>query len=90
MRKRATSSDAWSHPAIYWAAVGIGAFDLRNATWHSIKHRWESAMKKELEKKDWLGIPPALDALPAPGKCSLSAEEREKRLASLRAMLGNA
>ena len=51
----------WSHPAIFWATVRLGAFDMKNSTYPQIAGRWQSALEDELAKKEWDEIPkPAL------------------------------
>lgn len=67
MALRDQGRDQWSHPAIYWSAATIGAFDLRNASWSAIKPRWSRVLQAELAKGEWPAVPPRLDALPAPG-----------------------
>jgi hypothetical protein len=56
----------WSHPAIFWASVKVGAFDLKNQTYSNIKARWERALDEEINKGQWSNIPKAQIALPAP------------------------
>lgn len=67
MALRDQGRDRWSHPAIYWAAVTIGAFDLRNMAWSAIKPRWSRVLQAELAKGEWPEVPPRLEALSAPG-----------------------
>jgi hypothetical protein len=83
MRRRESGCDEWSSPAIYWAAVQIGSFDLRNATWPVIKPRWTAVLQAQLDKREWPEIPPRLAALPAPGQSTISREEAAKRVKSL-------
>lgn len=85
--QRETGKDKWTHPAIYWAAVTIGYFDMRNATWGGIKVRWTAVLKAELDKREWPEIPPPREALPAPGKSSVSQEELHRRIVEIRDML---
>lgn len=54
----------WSHPAIFWASVKIGAFDLKHQTYSAIKGRWEGALNEELSKGNWTAIPEPMIALP--------------------------
>lgn len=56
----------WSHPAIFWASVKVGAFDLKSQTYSNIKARWERALNEEINKGQWADIPQAQIALPAP------------------------
>ena len=58
----------WSHPAIFWASVKIGAFDLKNQSYSNVKGRWEKALDEELSKGQWKDIPQPAIALPAPSK----------------------
>lgn len=67
MALRDQGRDQWSHPAVYWAAATIGAFDMRNLSWSAIKPRWVRVLQAELAKGEWPAVPPRLDALPAPG-----------------------
>lgn len=73
----------WSHPAVYWAAVKIGAFDLNQQTYSALKVRWESALVEEMRKGHWEQVPEPLPALPAPGKTELSRETAKQMLAEL-------
>jgi hypothetical protein len=73
----------WSHPAIYWSAVKIGAFDLKNQTYSTLKVRWESALQNEMDKGNWEPVPKPLQALPAPGKTELSREGAKHMLSKL-------
>jgi hypothetical protein len=73
----------WSHPAIFWAAVRVGAFDLKNSTYPQIKGRWEGALGDELEKSQWQEIPKPVVALPV---AKVSKEVAEKYVAKLQAL----
>lgn len=56
----------WSHPAIFWASVKVGSFDLKNQTYSNIKARWERALNEEINNGQWADIPQAQIALTAP------------------------
>ncbi|MFD4837671.1 hypothetical protein ACFWP0_09190 [Achromobacter sp. NPDC058515] len=58
----------WSHPAVYWAAVGVSTVDLLSSTYGAIKARWEKTLSDELAKGAWPDIPEPRQALPAPGQ----------------------
>lgn len=73
----------WSSPAVYWAAVKIGAFDLKNQPYAQIKVRWDKALQDVLDAGSYLPIPVPMIALPEPGKGHLSAEDAAKRLQEL-------
>lgn len=66
----------WSHPAIFWASVKIGAFDLKHQTYSNIKGRWEAALSEEMTKGAWSDIPEPMIALPAPAPASKEVAER--------------
>ncbi len=42
MRLRDEGKDSWSHPSVFWAAVGFGR-DLQIYTYGQIKKRWDAA-----------------------------------------------
>ena len=56
----------WTHPAIFWASVKVGAFDLKNSSYSSIRARWEKALDEQMQKGQWDEIPKPMIALPAP------------------------
>jgi hypothetical protein len=66
----------WSHPAIFWASVKVGAFDLKHQTYSQIKTRWEAALSEEMAKNAWSAIPESMIALPAPAPASKEVAER--------------
>ena len=73
----------WSHPAIYWAAVEVTYYDMRQSTYSAMKARWERALADQLRQREWPAIPRALVALPAPVKGSGPSPAVRERLASL-------
>ncbi|HEX2530116.1 MAG TPA: hypothetical protein VHK70_01445 [Burkholderiaceae bacterium] len=88
-RERGETRD-WSHPAVYWAAVAIGAFDLKANSYAQIRRRWEVALAAALAA-------PCSDAIPTPDW--RRAEHREapqayrvsrERVAELHAAVKNA
>lgn len=88
MHKRHTDgSDVWSHPAIYWSAVRIGDFDMRNSTWESIKRRWTGYLQEELAKATIDPVPPPRVALVAPGKTTITAEQAKANCARIKEMM---
>jgi hypothetical protein len=77
----------WSHPAIFWAAVEVGSFDLLNQGYDKLKVRWEKALQAALDAGAWDPIPAPMLALPAPGRAATSNEEAKRQLAALKAEL---
>lgn len=79
----------WSHPAIFWASVAVGAHDLKSSTYSHIKQRWETALQAEIDKGQWVAIPEPMIALPAPSRRETDRVVAAKVLAGLKDMSGN-
>ena len=84
MRLREDGKDRWSHPSVFWAAVTIGSFDLRNCAWKVVEARWRKVLQAELDKGEWQPIPPRAVALPPPPESKATREAIEAKVASLR------
>lgn len=54
----------WPHPAIYFAAIRLGQYEMLNKGYDELKKRWQLLLEDELSKKEWDEIPPVLKALP--------------------------
>lgn len=78
-RRRGETGD-WSHPAVYWAAVGVSTVDLLNSNYGALKVRWERTLTEELAKGAWPDIPPPRAALPAPGQTLSTRAQAEEAL----------
>lgn len=59
---------AWSHPAIFFAALAVGQYEMRNESYPQLRVRWEKAFGEQLALGQWPEIPPVLEALPAPAR----------------------
>ncbi len=81
----------WSHPAIFHAAVAVGAHDMLNATYGQLRTRWGRALSDQLARGTWDPIPDPQQALPAPRKTEASDREAERTLQAIGAanVLGN-
>ncbi|MBN3004500.1 hypothetical protein JW897_12215 [Chromobacterium alkanivorans] len=55
---------AWSHPAVYWAAERFGWFEARNASWDQARKRWVVVLDEVLTWGHW---PDAMARLPDAG-----------------------
>lgn len=75
----------WGHPAVFWAAVQVSAFDLLNQTYASVKTRWEKALQEQMDKGEWVAIPKAMLALPDPGKSKSAKEHATKMIQQYKA-----
>lgn len=85
--RRAFGEDSWTHPAIFWAAMEIGEFALRNSSWPTIKTRWAAALQKQLDKGAWPDIPKARPQLPSPDSSALPPGVVLDRLAKIKEVL---
>ena len=78
MAERDSGRDKWSSPAIFWAAVTIGSFDLRNGTWATLEKRWRKVLQAEIDKGEWQPVPERVIALPQPAPTKETREAAEK------------
>lgn len=78
-------TDVWSHPAIYWAAVDFGLYDLRFAKWASSARRWTELLSKRLGQIDIQNVP---KRLPKPEYKKGSPEVARAALDKIRESLG--
>lgn len=83
MAARETGKDRWSKPAIFWAAVTIGSFDLRNGSWATLEKRWRKVFQAELDKGEWQPVPVRAIALPAPVPTVKDREAAARVLSSI-------
>lgn len=88
MARRDTGCDQWSHPAIYWAAVKIGAYDLSRKTLRDLDAEWRKGFGDQLALGQWPEIPERLPALPAPGQTHSGDFGRETVQEMLRRLKG--
>ena len=89
MHKRKSGGDKWSDPLIYWAAVKLGG-DIFNYPYQSIKSRWQMAFdaaRDEISKGKLPNeVPEVKEALPAPGKTTLSTEKANEIFSQMKAV----
>jgi hypothetical protein len=85
-----TSKEAWqrlwSHPAVYWAAIEVGFYDLNNKSFQQIEKRWKAAIDRQLEKPCHDDIPLPLIELPKLYK--KNTEVANKHMVEMRRLLG--
>lgn len=87
MRMRDNGADKWSSPAVYWAAVEFGTWELRQATWVLAKTRWSRLLDEKLATPDLPPVPERREALPAPGKTTADPAKVRAMLDELRAKM---
>lgn len=79
--RRDQGRDQWSHPAIFWAAQKITAFELKNRSWRELEAVWRDEFGKQLARGEWPPIPERLEALPAPGETMPDKERADQYVA---------
>lgn len=87
MRRRDHEGDAWSTPAVFWAAAKLGG-DLLAYPYAVMKGRWQFALDEAIAgiRSGALSaeIPPRREALPPPGQTTVPREVARQRIAELR------
>lgn len=76
--------DVWSHPAIYWAWVKVGAFAMTNQGYEVLRSRWIDALRQYAETPELAPVPVKRRELPAPGKARLRPERARELLSQLK------
>lgn len=84
--RRRGEMGAWSHPAIFHAAVDVGQHDMLNGAYSTMKVRWNQALSEQLEKTEWAVIPEAHAQLPAPKR----TEQTDKQAVAAMEKMGAA
>lgn len=74
MRQRDYGKDQWSHPAIFWAAVTIGAHDLRSLGFSELRPRFERVLREFERRTDLDPVSPRPPSLPEPAARVESAD----------------
>ena len=82
------SSGVWNNKLAYWATQAVGAFEVRNEPYAKMKNRWNRAIEELKQDGELPEIPPRREALPPPGRQSISREEAAKRTAELGVKVG--
>ena len=91
LRLRPEGKDKWSSPAIYWAAVEVGTFDIMRSTYDKIKHMWCHALDKHMIESKDTPVPEGQKRLGMmKGKRSeVSKKVAQENLAKIRQMLAD-
>lgn len=85
LRLRADGKDQWSNPALYWAALKVGEFDMLNLAHGMLIKRFSAALDEVLRGQVH-PVPPCAVSLPAPGQARASAERVRAAMASVKAL----
>lgn len=76
--------DRWSHPAIYWAWVSVGAHAVTHQPYEQLRTRWTEALTRHASDPVLPPVPAQALALPAPGATRLQPERARQLLAQLK------
>lgn len=85
----AVTDGRWQSKLAYWSAQSVGVFEVRNEPYKRMESRWKKAVDELLEDGELPEIPPRREALPAPGRQSISREDASKRAAGLGVSVGS-
>lgn len=87
MRMRPDGRDQWTSAAVFWAAVAMGN-DLMAYPYVAIKARWAREIDKAARGIEDGRLPDVvpqrMEALPAPGEDTVTAEDARRRAAELK------
>lgn len=70
----------WSHPAIFWAAVKCGTYDLKTNSYSQMKTKWEMTLKAQLALDAWEPIQKPVRQIAGPGKSVTSNDDAKKKM----------
>lgn len=83
-RRERGEEDRWSHPAIYWAWVSVGAHALTHLPFEQLRARWSEALTRYANDPALPPVPARAIALPAPGATRLQPQRARELLAQLK------
>ena len=94
LRKRRTGEDSWPVPAVYWAAMDFGQYELRQASYGQAATRWKRLLDKRLSG-ECPDVPAFMHQLAAParneeGEAITSAEAKARAMSAMRVLAGRA
>lgn len=81
---RADGKDQWSNPALYWAALKVGEFDMLHLSRGALLDRFSAALD-DVMRNAVHPVPPSTVALPAPGRARAKPEAVRGALETVRA-----
>lgn len=85
MRLRSEGRDEWKNPAIFWAAVAVGEYDMLNMSHGQLINRFTHAYEKVIRGKID-PVPARALSLPAPGKSYAAPEVVQREIEKVRAL----
>lgn len=82
-RRTTDGSDVWPDPALYWAAQRVGGYEMRTLGRDALMKRFAAALDAVRDEGNVPPVPPAMAALPAPGKAVTDKATGRARLAAI-------
>jgi len=94
LRKRRTGEDSWPIPAVYWAAMDFGQYELRQASYGQAAARWKRLLDKRLSG-ECPDVPAFMHQIAAParneeGVAITSAEAKASAMSAMRGLADRA
>lgn len=89
MRLREDGRDVWTSPAVYWAAIKFGQYELKSLTYSQAAKRWARCLTLALEFEPMPPVPEKLLALPSAGRSTVTQEVNRERMAKLKKAIFN-
>ena len=87
LSERDRGRDTWSHPAIFWAAMAYGVYEMRSSTWQMARSRWTRVFDEQMAKQSHDPVPQRMVELPEPGAGTADPAKVKAAIDMLRATL---
>lgn len=83
-RRERGEEEQWTHPAIYWAWVSVGAHALTHQSYEQLKVRWSEALMRHVNDPALPPVPARAIALPSPGSTRMEPARARSLLGELK------
>lgn len=81
--QRRDGTDVWPDPALYWASLRVGLFEMNNLGRELLVKRFAAALETVRREGNVQPVPAAMAALPAPGKATTDKATGRAHLAAI-------
>ncbi|SUD65822.1 Uncharacterised protein [Pandoraea pnomenusa] len=82
-RRSTDGGDVWPDPTVYWAAQRVGGYEMRTLGRDALVKRFAAALDAVRDEGNVPPVPPAMAALPAPGKAVTDKATGRAHLAAI-------
>ncbi|WP_368641745.1 hypothetical protein ABRZ08_13070 [Castellaniella ginsengisoli] len=87
--RRSGKPGNWPHPALFWAAVEVGGYDMVLHSYQTLKSRWETAFSVHMGQGAWEDIPAPTPVLSGPSSQPASREQIDASVQEMAATAAN-